>query len=147
MISCEEEIFNEVRETLFLDCGLDELFYQEEFCLEEAMEIILDSLRSYMGPKLKNVKSSARGKISKNKEMEALMNQAMCEKDVDEYPSCLKYTPDQFKTQQMCDKAVDKYPGSFAYVPNHFKSQEMCDKAVYRYPNTLKYVPDQFKTK
>ena len=66
MISCEEDIFNEVCESFFDSCGLHELFYQDDFYHEEVMEIILDALRSYM---VKNIKCSVRGKISINKEM------------------------------------------------------------------------------
>ena len=42
----------------------------------------------------------------------------MCVKAVDNYPSTIKYVPDQYKTKEMCDKAVDDNANALELVPD-----------------------------
>ena len=54
----------------------------------------------------------------------------MCIKAVDNYPSTVKYVPDQYRTQEMCTRAVSTCSFVFNSVPDRYKTKQMCHKSL-----------------
>ena len=74
------------------------------------------------------------------------LQESMCDKTVDTYPSAIQIFPECYKTHKIFDRVVDTCPFVFDFVPNWYKNQEMCDKFVSEEPVTLKYSPRRYKT-
>ena len=49
----------------------------------------------------------------------------MCDKDVNTYPSTIKFVPECLLTEEMCDKAINTYSFAFDSAPYRYKTQKM----------------------
>ena len=70
----------------------------------------------------------------------------MCDRDVDTYPSTIKFVPECHKIQEMYNKAVNRCFFVFNSISYQYKTQEMCDSVLSEDPFLIVYFLDKYIT-